>query len=245
MLVPVGAAFGASRVAVAIPLTGTIEFRAILARTRKARTLLAAAVVARPVKARLVEILRTVTGRTGIALAAILALLPRLRIAAVPTTIGTVTKILSRAPIGRAARELLVAAKLSLRTIATGAIAITRRPLKGRSPRGRSPSLRKPSPRGVWGFLSPNFRSEKRPAGRASSRSLGSLWRSLGSLLRSRRGGRSSRLKFGRSPRGLNERFSPSSPRDGRPANGLSPRGRGASPKSRRGGRSSPSRLPA
>jgi hypothetical protein len=43
----------------------------------KARTLLATTVVARPVKARLVEIARTVTGGTGIALAAILALLPR------------------------------------------------------------------------------------------------------------------------------------------------------------------------
>jgi hypothetical protein len=77
MLLPIGAAFGPSRVAVAIPLTRTIEFRAILARTGKARTLLATTVVARPVKARLVEIARTVTGGTGIAFAAILALLPR------------------------------------------------------------------------------------------------------------------------------------------------------------------------
>jgi hypothetical protein len=69
MLLPVGAT---SR-----PLAGTVEFRPILTRTRKARTLLAAAVVARPVEARLVEIARTVTGGTGIALAAILALLPR------------------------------------------------------------------------------------------------------------------------------------------------------------------------
>ena len=54
------------------------RIRAILARTGKARTLLATTVVARPVKARLVEIARTVTGGTGITLAAILALLPRL-----------------------------------------------------------------------------------------------------------------------------------------------------------------------
>ena len=77
MLLPVGAAFGPSRVALR-SLAGTVEFRAILARTRKARTLLAAAVVARPIKARLVEIARAVAGGTGIALAAILALLPRL-----------------------------------------------------------------------------------------------------------------------------------------------------------------------
>jgi hypothetical protein len=76
MLLPVGAAF--PRVALAIPvLARTIEFRPIVARTGKARTLLAAAIVARPVKARLVEIARAVTGGTGIALAAILALLPR------------------------------------------------------------------------------------------------------------------------------------------------------------------------
>src|SRR5438445_4906240 len=37
MLLPVGAAFG--------PLTGTVEFRAVLARTRKTRTFVAAAVV--------------------------------------------------------------------------------------------------------------------------------------------------------------------------------------------------------
>jgi hypothetical protein len=69
MLLPVGAALR--------PLARTVEFRAILARTGKARTLLAASVVARPVKARLVEITCTVTGGTGIALTAVLALLPR------------------------------------------------------------------------------------------------------------------------------------------------------------------------
>src|SRR3954469_22395141 len=54
MLLPVGAALR--------PWAVTVEFRAILARTRKARTLLAAPVVARRVKARLVEIARTITG---------------------------------------------------------------------------------------------------------------------------------------------------------------------------------------
>src|SRR5207302_1811219 len=90
-------------------------------------TFVAAAVVTRPVKAwlveaRLVEIPRTVTGGTGITLAAILALLPRLCIAAVGA------KILARTAVGRAARELLVSAKFSLGPVATGAIAITRRP---------------------------------------------------------------------------------------------------------------------
>ncbi len=75
MLLPVGAAFG--------PLTRTIKFRTIaggtiLARTREARTLVAAAIVAGTVEARLVETARAIAGGTGIALAAILALLPRL-----------------------------------------------------------------------------------------------------------------------------------------------------------------------
>ena len=70
MLLPVGAACRS--------LAGTVEFRTILARTREARTLLAAAVVAGAIKARLVEIARAVTGGTGVTLAAILALLPRL-----------------------------------------------------------------------------------------------------------------------------------------------------------------------
>ncbi len=74
MFLPVGAAFRA--------LARTIELRAIaggtiFARTREARTFLAAAIVARAIKSRLVEIARTVPGWTGIALAAILALLPR------------------------------------------------------------------------------------------------------------------------------------------------------------------------
>src|SRR5437868_6865847 len=135
MLLPVGAAFGSSRVAVAIPLAGTVEFRTVLARTRKPGTFFAAPVVTRAVKAWLVEIARTVTGGTGIALAAILALLPRLCVAAIPTAIGTVTKIFSRPPVAAvalairsAARKLLVAAKFSLRPIATRTIAIARRP---------------------------------------------------------------------------------------------------------------------
>src|SRR4051812_34090346 len=69
MLLPVGAACRS--------LAGAVEFRAILARTRKARTLLAAAVVARAIKTRLVEIAGAVAGGTGISLTAILALLPR------------------------------------------------------------------------------------------------------------------------------------------------------------------------
>ena len=264
MLLPIGAACRS--------LAGTVEFRAILARTREARTLLAASVVARSVKARLVEIARAFAGGTGIALAPILTLLPRLGITAISTTIGTVTKILARASIGRTARELLVTAKFSLRPIATGTIAIARRPGAERpiatrtvavfsktfAARRIGPLLATAFSRGI-GLLVAKF-----PVGKTSRRTRivaipGAPLRSLGSLLRSRRGGRSSRLKFGRSPRGLNgrfsppprssrglnERFSPSSPRDGRPANGLSPRGRGASPKSRRGGRSSPSRLPA
>ena len=168
---------------------------------------------------------------------------------------GRRTKILARATIGRTARELLVTAKFSLRPIATGAIAITRRPgakrpiatrtvavlAKAFATRRIGPLLAATFARGI-GLPVAKLPVGRTPAGRRTS---------------SR--GRSSRLKFGRSPRGLNgrfsppprssrglnERFSPSSPRDGRLANGLSPRGRGASPNSRRGGRSSPSRLPA
>src|SRR5438093_3333869 len=114
MLLPVGAAFG--------PLARTVEFRAIFTRTRKARTLLPAAFVAGSVKARLVEIARTIARGTGIALTAILTLLPRLRITAV------CAKILAGATVGRTARKLLVTAKFSLRPVATGAIAIARRP---------------------------------------------------------------------------------------------------------------------
>src|SRR5205823_2840176 len=57
MLLPVGAALR--------PVTGPIEFRAIFARTGKARTLIATAVVAGSVKARLVEIARTIARRAG------------------------------------------------------------------------------------------------------------------------------------------------------------------------------------
>ena len=114
MLLPVGAAFG--------PLARTVEFRAIFTRTRKARTLLPAAFVAGSVKARLVEIARTIARGTGVALTAILTLLPRLRITAV------CAKILAGATVGRTAREFLVPAKFSLRPVATGAIAIARRP---------------------------------------------------------------------------------------------------------------------
>ena len=162
MLLPVGAAFG--------PLGADDRISddprgTILARTRKPRTLIAAAVVARLVEARLVEIPRAIAGGTGIALAAILALLPRLGIAA----IGAIAKILARAAIRRTAREFLVAAEFSLGPIATRrSPSRGGRALKGRSPRGRSPSLRKPSPRGVYGRLSPNFLSAKRDAGRAS-----------------------------------------------------------------------------
>ena len=70
MLLPVGAALGA--------LARPVELRPILARTGKARTLFATAVVAGAIKARLVEIARSITGGTRITLAAIFALLPRL-----------------------------------------------------------------------------------------------------------------------------------------------------------------------
>ncbi len=102
MFLPVGAAFRA--------LTRTVEFRtiprgAILARARKARALVATPIVARLVvtglvKTRLVEIARAVAGRTRIALAPVLALLPRLGIA----TLRPIAEILARTPVRRAAR---------------------------------------------------------------------------------------------------------------------------------------------
>ena len=75
MLLPVGAAFG--------PLTRAVELRTIaggtiLARTREARTLVTTAIVAGAVEARFVETARAIAGGVGIAVAAILALLPRL-----------------------------------------------------------------------------------------------------------------------------------------------------------------------
>ena len=79
MLLPVGAAFARAALAVP-PLTRPVELGAvaggaIFAGTRKARTLIATAVVARLSKARLVEIARAIARWTGIPFAA-LALLP-------------------------------------------------------------------------------------------------------------------------------------------------------------------------
>jgi hypothetical protein len=135
MFLPIGSTLG--------PLTRTIEFRTILtgtilARTRKPRTLFAATVVARSIKARLVKIPGISTGGTGIAPAAILALLPRLGIAA----LGAISIILARATIPSVAlairgtaSELLVAAEFSFWPIATRTITVTwRSRTKGTSP---------------------------------------------------------------------------------------------------------------
>src|SRR5205814_2858326 len=54
VLLPVGAAFGPTAVARAIA-TGAIEFRAVIARTRKPRTLVATTVIARSVVMRFVK----------------------------------------------------------------------------------------------------------------------------------------------------------------------------------------------
>ena len=259
MLLPVGAAFGRS-VAVAIPaLAGTVELRddpranakTADARRRRGRRAACQSAACRNCARR--------RGRDGNRARRD----PRASATALnrrdPTAIGTIAKILARAAIGRTARELLVAAEFSLGPIATGTIAIARRPgaerpiatrtvavfAKTFAARRIGPLLAATFARGI-GLLVAKF-----PVGRTPRRT--------GIVAIAARGGRSSRLKFGRSPRGvngrlsppprssrgLNERFSPSPPRDGRPANGRSPRGRGASPKSRRGGRSSPSRLPA
>jgi hypothetical protein len=116
MLLPVGTARG--------PLAGAVEFRAILARTRKPRTLFAAAVVARAIEARLVETAPALACGTCITPATIIPLLPRLVLA----SLGTIAIVLSGTTIRRAARELLVAAEFSLGPIRTGTIAIARRP---------------------------------------------------------------------------------------------------------------------
>jgi hypothetical protein len=68
---------------------------------------------------------RAVTGGTGVTLAAILTLLPRLGIAAVGAKVLARTTVAAVAPaIRRAARELLVTAKFSLRPIATRTVAV-------------------------------------------------------------------------------------------------------------------------
>ena len=156
MLLPVGTAFG--------PVTArAVEFRAILARTRKPRTLLAAAFLTR-----LVEIARAVAGRAGIASAAIIALLPGLLVAAVATT-RAVTKIPARSSIAmvalaipgvalaipRAAGEFPVAVKFSLGPIAAGTISVTRRPRTIRPVAARTVSILAETftARRVWALL--------------------------------------------------------------------------------------------
>jgi len=114
------------------PLAGPIEFRAIITRARKARTLVAAAIVAGAVKARLVETTPAFTFRTRITLAAIIPPLPRLVFA----SLGTIAKILAWTAIAAVALAIRSApggkfpltAEFSLRPVATGAIAIARWP---------------------------------------------------------------------------------------------------------------------
>ena len=121
MFLPVGAAFRAltRTVEFRTVFAGAIEFRTLAERTVTGGAILARLVVARFVKTRLVEIPRTVT-RAGIAFATIIALLPRLGIAA----LRPIAEILARATVGGATGgELLGAAKFSL-----GTIAVARRP---------------------------------------------------------------------------------------------------------------------
>ncbi len=107
-----------------------IALRAILARTRKSRTLLAAAVLARLIEAWFV----ITAGRTGIPPDMIggrsIALLPRFRLAAIPRGALAIpaAKILAWSAVRRTARgKLLVAAEFPLRPIPTRPIAIARR----------------------------------------------------------------------------------------------------------------------
>ena len=101
MLLRVGAAFGSSRVAVAIPLAGTVEFRTVLAP-------LTGAIKSRPLK-----VARAIARRTRTTFRTIRigpALLPRLGF----TSRRTIAKILARTT----ARKFLVAAKFPLGPIA-------------------------------------------------------------------------------------------------------------------------------
>src|SRR5207244_1290382 len=102
---------------------GTVARRTILTRTRKPRTLVAAAILARLAVARLVE-----TPRRSFRAVIALALLPRLGFA----TARTVAKILARAPVWCAAREFSLAVEFAFRTVAAKLplwpVAIARRP---------------------------------------------------------------------------------------------------------------------
>ena len=182
-------------------------------------------------------------------------------------------KILARATVGRTARELLVAAKFSLRPITTGTIAIARRPgakgpiatrtvavfAKTFATRRIGPLLAATFARGI-GLLVAKF-----PVGKTSSRArivaitarrtvvaieirtvAARLERALLAatiIARTKILTRSTVWTITGGPHA--DRPDDRRCRDRIPANGRSPRGRGASPKSRRGGRSSPSRLPA
>ncbi|HEY7006263.1 MAG TPA: hypothetical protein VH392_07225, partial [Sphingomicrobium sp.] len=89
-----------------------------LARPRKPRAILAAAIVPRAVEARLVEMARALAGGPGIAPAAVIALLPRL----VFTALGAVAKLLARPT-----RESLLAiarGSIAKGTVATRPIAV-------------------------------------------------------------------------------------------------------------------------
>ena len=264
MLLPVGAAFGPS-------WRGRSNFGPILARTRKARAFFAARGRRASDQIAACRNCARRRGRDGNRARRD----PRASATAWnhrdPDHDRPVAKIPARAPIvavalaiRSATRELLVAAKFSLRPITTGTVAIARRsgaigPIATRTiavfaktfaTRRIGPLLAATLPRRI------GLPVAKFPVGETSSRT--------GVVAITARARRSSRLKFGRSPRGvygrlspprssrgLNERFSPSPPREdgqqraGRRAGAARRQNPGAADDRRPGGVKRPSRLPA
>ena len=154
-----------------------------LPRTREARTLIAAAILAGLVVTGLVEASPAIAGRRELRPAWSGEHASRFCHGLDSPRSGRDrggSKILARTAIRRTAREFLVAAEFSLGTIAARTITIARRPraVEGRSlPCGnlrraacRVASRRRPLA-AYRARLSPNFLSWKRPAGRASPRS--------------------------------------------------------------------------